>query len=385
MMPDSPTPLSDRQRYRLLRKTTWISAATNTLLAIAKIAIGKLGHSSALVADGLHSLSDLLTDALVLVAAKTGVKAPDADHPYGHQRIETLATGLIASLLIAVGLGLAYHAAQQLWLVPARSPISGEVIVVAIIAMLANEGLFRYSMHINHKIHSALLESNAWHHRSDALVSIIVLISVIGSMLGVHWLDLVGTIVIAIFIIKMAGKMIWRSLSELVDTAVEPAVLEAIKQQAQKVAGVEALHQIRSRTLAGQIYLDLHLIVDPEISVSEGHHIAEQVEVQLKRHNPKIHDITVHIDPEDDEKLSPSTNLPGRRELENMLTTRWQHLKHYPNIKRIQLHYLNGKMKLEILMHKIDASGIKDLQQEYLHACSDLEFIDDLMIYFTEA
>ena len=373
------------QRYLQVRRTTMISGATNFCLALLKCIIGWLGHSSALVADGLHSFSDLLTDGLVLIAAKAGMKKPDADHPYGHQRIETVITTLIASLLIAVGMALAYNTALDFMHPGAPQIISKQVIFIAILSIIANEWLYRYSMRISQRVQSPLLESNAWHHRSDALGSIVVLFSVIGSMAGIHWLDLAGALIIAGFIVKMGAKMIWDSLRELIDTAVDPATLELIKQEAQQTPGVVAMHQIRSRTLAGQIYLDLHLIVDSHISVSEGHHIAEQVESKLVQSNPNIHDVTVHIDAEDDETNSPCAHLPSRQRLIQELTPLWDKLPTFKAIKHLRLHYLNGCIEIEIYFADQDPAQLSALAAQYHTACASIPAVCKITCFLQAA
>ena len=201
-----------------------INAGVNTLLAVLKIIIGKIGYSQALIADGIHSFSDLISDALVYVAARASVQHPDQEHPYGHQRIETITTIVIGLILFAVAATLLDEAILRLIHHTFQKPTMS-VVIVAVISIVANEWLFHYSRSRGEKINSNLLISNAWHKRSDVYVSIIVLISVIGSILGWSWLDAIGAIIIAILIIKMAIAMIWQSVQELIDHGVDENTL----------------------------------------------------------------------------------------------------------------------------------------------------------------
>ena len=208
-------------RYQVAKKTSLINASVNSLLALFKIMIGYWGHSSALVADGIHSFSDLISDGLVLIAAKAGIKDPDQDHPYGHQRIETLAAIVIAIIFMSAGVLIAYDAIQHIINNTALETPSIAVIIVATVSTLANEWLFRYTLKKGQSIQSNLLITNAWHNRSDAYVSIIVLISVLVTWLGLHYFDAIGAAIIALLIAKMGGKMIWNSINELIDAGVD--------------------------------------------------------------------------------------------------------------------------------------------------------------------
>src|SRR3990167_589644 len=324
--------MGSKTPYQLTRQVTLLSVLINTLLGGFKILIGFFGHSQALLADGVHSLSDLLTDALVLFAAKASNQGPYQNHPYGHGRIETFFVILLAVFLVVLGLGIAADASFVIFKKKVYDIPDGLVLVMAIISILANEGLFRFMRQIGRAIHSNLLMANAWHHRSDAYSSLIVLIGAGGTMLGIHFLDALAAIIVAVMIIKMGISMAWQSVRELVDTGLDEAEVSAIIEMIKKIDGVEAVHQLRSRALAGRFFLDVHVQVNAFISASEGHYIADKVYRQLKGHFKQIKNITVHIDPEDDEKIKPSDSLPSRVNIEELLKKYCGQLKGFEKI-----------------------------------------------------
>ncbi len=376
--------MHNSQRYRAVRKVTIISATTNSLLAIFKVLIGYFGHSQALIADGLHSFSDLVTDALVLVASKAGGRLPDAEHPYGHRRIETVATAIIALIIIAVGVSIIIETSRHMLSGNVTLLPKIPVIIVAVISIFANEGLYQYSRIIGQRINSSLLISNAWHNRSDALTSIIVLVSVIGTLLGFHHLDAIGAIVIAIIIGHMGIKMLWQAANELIDRGVNEEMRDEIINHIQSMPGVASIHQLRSRMHGGNVFVDVHILVDPFISVSEGHHISEQVHKSLREHFKNISDVTVHIDPEDDEVAAPSVHLPNRTELKQQLEVAWKNLKGFNTIQRTTLHYLDGKLSIEIYlpMSTCSTDQQKELTNQYNTAISHIPFIAEVTIHF---
>jgi len=356
-------------RYHKARKVSVINAIVNLLLALSKVIIGTLSHSQALIADGLHSLSDLIGDLLVLAAAKAGNRHPDPEHPYGHRRIETLASILIALALLGVALSILTHAIMTISSPVIRIPHAKAVVITALASIVANEWLYRYTLRASQQTQSSLLLSYAWHNRGDVMVSVIVLISVIGVILGWHHLDAVGAVIIAALIGKIAIKMISDSVKELIDTAVDSETLQEITACIQKTPGVIALHQLRTRTHGNQIFIDCHIIVEPKISVSEGHYISDQVQDNLRHTFQHVADITVHIDPEDDQHHSPSNQLANRPELEQQLQPLWQALPGFDS-HTMQLHYLSGQLHIELVLPVsiLQQHDPKTLQQQYLRA-----------------
>lgn len=370
-------------RYQTVIRVTIVNSGVNSLLALLKIIVGAFGHSQALIADGVHSLSDLITDLLVLIASRMGEQLPDKEHPYGHRRIETIASIIISIVLIAVAIGIAYDNVEHMVHYAFIRP-DYDVIVIAIISVLANEGLFRYTMTSGNKINSDLLRTNAWHNRSDAFVSLIVLISAGGTLLGIRYLDSIGALIIAALILKMGLKMTWVSLQELIDTGVDETTLAKITKAIQNVSGVVSVHQLRTRSHGGHIFVDVHIQVNPSISVSEGHYIGEQVHMQLLKQFERISDVTVHVDPEDDEINQPSVHLPNRKEVNRLLKKHWEHLPHYADIQRTELHYLNGKLYIEIFMPADlrNQNEPSSLEEQYQKVINDIDIIAKVTIYY---
>ena len=334
------------ERYWQAKKVTLIGAITNALLGCVKLMGGLLFHSHALAADGIHSFSDLFTDIMVLFASKYGSQDADDSHPYGHQRIETAATLLLALILILAGTGIAWDSINEI--IHKTHDIPGWLALpIAVLSILANEGLFHYTKRVGTHIRSDLIIANAWHHRSDAASSVVVLIGLIGSMAGYVYLDALAAVVVGLMIIQMGWSYGWNSVKELVDTAVKPQIIQQIEQIITSVDGVQKIHQLRSRSMGRDIFIDVHVLVSPYISVSEGHYIAQHVHHALIETLEHVKDVTVHVDPEDDEAFSPSLHLPSRKRMENKILTRW--CQEYPDIQHIVLHYLDGTLTMEVI------------------------------------
>ncbi len=377
--------MGSKTPYQLTRRVTLWSVLINTLLGGFKIFIGFFGHSQALLADGVHSLSDLLTDALVLFAAKASSQGPDQDHPYGHGRIETFFVILLAVFLIVLGFGIIADAGFVILNKKPHGIPTVLVLVMALVSILANEGLFRFMRQVGEKIHSSLLIANAWHHRSDAYSSLIVLIGAGGTMLGIHFLDALAAMIVAVMIIKMGASMAWQSIRELVDTGLNETEVNAIIDRIRKIDGVEAVHQLRSRALAGRFFLDVHVQVNASISVSEGHYIADKVHREVKSHFKQIKDMTIHIDPEDDEKVKPSDTLPSRMKIEALLNEHCADLKGFAKIISIHLDYLEGKIYIKLflplgLLESIDEG--EHLQLAYQAAFKKVQDVASITLNF---
>lgn len=333
-------------RYWQAKKVTLIGALSNALLGIIKLVGGFLFHSHALVADGFHSFSDLLTDGMVLLASKYGSIDADDTHPYGHQRIETAATFLLSLLLILAGIGIAWDSVYELVHGSYTRPQWLSLLVISV-SILGNELLFHYTLHIGKRINSKLIIANAWHHRSDAAASLVVLLGLIGSLAGFTYLDTVAAFIVAIMIVKMGWSYGWHSIKELVDTAVSPKLLAQIEAVIQSIDGVKKIHQLRSRFMGENVLIDVHILVSPKISVSEGHYIAQHVHQALVKQIDSVTDVIVHVDPEDDETCSPSLHLPSRKIIEEQLLT--QVRRDFPQILFWNLHYLDGKIGIDIV------------------------------------
>ncbi len=348
-----------KSRSRRAQTINLIGAINNFVLAIIKVVFGWLGHSQALVADGIHSFSDLLTDVLVIFATHFGSRGADSDHPYGHQRIETAATLLLALLLILTGAGIVYESVRE-FLHPSVQLPTLVVLIVAALSILANEILFHATRKVGREIKSNLLIANAWHHRSDAASSLIVLIGVAMTLFGWVVFDAIAAMIVGVMIIRMGWQLGWSSVRELVDTGVEPELLTAFENTIQHVPGVFALHQLRTRSMGSEIFLDVHVLVAPRLSVSEGHFIARSVRQTLQSQHQHIADVTVHIDPEDDEIVDAEKVLPTREELDGYIHQVAVSLPGGGQIEEIILHYLADQVEVEISLptHLSQQDGI---------------------------
>lgn len=374
-----------RERKQAIHKVTLWGVLVNVLLSITKIIGGVFGQSAALLADGIHSVSDLASDGMVLLAAKHAGEEADDDHPYGHGRFETLATVGLGLLLIGVGIGIAYDAISRLLSDTVPDTPHMLTLWVAAFSIISNEALFHYTKNVGIKIRSELLRANAWHHRSDAVSSIIVFIGIGGAMYGMPKLDIYAAIVVSIMIMKIGADLAYQSLQELVDTGLEPELVEQIKSKIMQYDEVEQLHMLRSRRMGHTALVDVHIQVAPRLSVSEGHHISEAVEYCLKDSFDEINDVTVHIDPEDDEKEISTKDLPLRSELLVALEKQWSKNESLKYIHDITLHYLSGKIRVEASL-PLEAMGTQEqarqLQASFDTASKKVDGIGSTQLHF---
>jgi len=279
-------------------RATAVAAATNIVLSALKIGVGLAGHSQALVADGVHSLSDLGTDIVVVFGLVVGSRPGDTDHPYGHRRIETLSEIIVGLCLLGVALLMAADALDTLQGPTPQNP-SAAALAIAALSVVSKELLFRYTRQVSEKTGSRALLANAWHQRSDALSSMVVLVSL--ALLKIHpplWvLDPLACIGISFVIVKVSFSVIYPAMRHIVDTAPEPEIVERIGAAATSHPSVEGVHKLRTRYLGRQIIADLHILVDPGLTVSQGHSIASEVEEAITGEIDNIYDVTVHVEP----------------------------------------------------------------------------------------
>ncbi|MGI9317570.1 MAG: cation diffusion facilitator family transporter [bacterium] len=359
-----------QSHYAEAKRVTIVGAVVDLVLGVSKIAIGTLGHSQGLVADGIHSLSDLVTDFMVLWAAKHGNVEADSDHPYGHERIQTAATVFLGVALIVVALGIALDAVDRLINPESLQTPRKLTIVIAAISIIAKEWIYHYTIRVARRTRSALLKANAWHSRSDALSSVVVLVGIVGSIAGLTYLDSVAAVIVAAMIVRVGWHLGWDSVQELIDTGLDKTLLEKMRQTMLAVDGVRGIHRLRTRRMAHQVVADVHVMVEPLISVSEGHRISEEVERAFERELDDDTDITVHIDPEEDE-FGPPALLPLRGEIVPPLLKQWSELCDIP-VDHVVLHYLERKVEIELhlsaqppLQSEILQQRIKQLRELY--------------------
>ena len=378
----SPDPLD--ARYREIRKVTVVGGVVDLLLGIVKILVGAAANSQALIADGVHSLSDLATDFLVVFAAKHSHREADQEHPYGHGRIETVATVILGVALALVAIGICYDALHRM-----RDPeLLGHpgmlALLVALVSVVSKEIIYHYTVRAARRLRSNMLHANAWHSRSDAISSIIVVIGVGGTMYGFTYLDAIAAAAVGVMIAKIGWDLLWKSLQELIDTSLEEDKVDAIRKAILDVAGVRALHMLRTRRSGSDALVDVHILVDPGLSVSEGHMIGERVRTRLIGEMDDVSDVTVHIDPEDDEVASPCTDLPLRDEIMQRLEEGWAKLDLDAGIEKVVLHYLDGKVHADIFVHRVDTdmAGRERLADKIRKSARKVDDIGNVEVYF---
>jgi cation diffusion facilitator family transporter len=286
----------------LIQKVTWGGMIVNIVLSGIKFLVGFMGSSQAVVADAVHSLSDMTTDIAVLFGVRFWSAPPDSSHPYGHQRIEELVTVAIGLALATVAIGLAYTA-----LVTIREEHIRRIGWVAVsgpvLSIIGKEVLYRWTVHVGEKVKSSAVIANAWHHRSDALSSIPALVAVVVAALYPDWgfVDHIGAVLIASFILKVSWDIILPALQGLIDTGAPVTTQAHIKRLAAEVTGVKSTHAVRTRKVGSRLLIDLHILVEPELTVREGHKISENVKEKLLNDGPEILDAVVHLEPYDEE------------------------------------------------------------------------------------
>ena len=299
-------------RERYVRKVTWIGLLTNFGLSGLKFAAGYFGRSQALIADAIHSLTDTTTDIAIIAGSHYWSRPADENHPYGHRRLETLVTAFIGIMLLAAGIGIGWEAISTLHKKQAAPP-GWIAFYAAMASIVVKEVLYRWTAAVGKKIKSPALAANAWHHRTDAISSLPVLIAVGGALIFPAWsfLDRVGAVIVSIFILHAAMKIIWPAVSELIDAGAPEEIQKNIMEIASNTMGVREVHAIRSRYISSSIQIDLHIVVDGNISVREGHTIADSVEDNIISGIPEVLEVVVHVDPSQvssDDQISVENN-----------------------------------------------------------------------------
>ena len=339
-------PFDDPRRYAMTSRSTWVSVFINILLTALQIVAGFFAHSQSLIADGMHSLSDLVCDFLVLVASHHSKDPADEGHPYGHGRVETAASFALGAILAATGGTIMVAAAMKLQHIDHLTPVAPLALWVAGAALVAKEGLFRYMLHVGELLRSPMLIANAWHARSDAASSLVVAVGIGGNVLGFVFADSVAAIVVGFMIVRMGIVFAWEAFQELIDAGLSVEEVDSIRQTLIDTPGVESLHELRTRRMAHRALVDAHILVNPRISVSEGHSIAERARGRVLKSHPAVSDVLVHVDPEDDmDHDSNAQRMPGR---EVLLTHLVPLLDGLPEPQRVVFHYVGGKVEAEV-------------------------------------
>lgn len=291
-----------------LQRVTILGLIINIFLSIMKCSVGVIAGSQALIADGFHSLSDITTDLALLFGERFWTAPADHSHPYGHRRIETLITLFIGLCLVGAAIGIGMDA-----IITLRSADRGHpgwlAFIVAVASIISKEWLYRYTLRVGKRIHSAALQANAWHHRSDAFSSMPVAIAVLTAIVYPKWyfIDSLGALLVCCFLLYSSWEIIKPALAELAESGACQRTQEQIHSIILKNKGVLGMHAIRSRRIGGCFYIDLHLLVDGSLSVREGHAIGGQVKHALLNADLNILDVLIHIEPNDPEQQNNHT------------------------------------------------------------------------------
>ena len=341
-------PTDDATRFEEGQRITWVSVGVNVILTAMQLVVGFVAHSQSLIADAMHTLSDIVADAFVLFANRKGAEAADADHPYGHGRFETAASLVLGLLLAGTGAGILVAAAGRLQDIGSAPPVGVAAMWAALFTLAAKEGLFRYMLAKAERLRSPMLVANAWHARADALSSLVVAAGIGGALIGFNFADAVAAIIVGAMIVRAGFRFAWTAIRELIDTGLSSDEVAAIGQTIATTSGVMGLHDLRTRRMAHQVLVDAHVQVNPRISVSEGHRVAESARQRVLDLHPEVLDVLVHVDAENDLLGNAAIQLPDRAEL-------LAHLRQLldadpPEIERTILHYLGTRVEAEVFL-----------------------------------
>jgi len=284
------------EREAATKRSTWVSVAVNLGLTVTQVIAGLLSGSQGLIADGIHSLSDLVADFVVLLAIHHSKKEPDDDHHYGHQRYENAASMVLGALLLTVGIGMIWSAAHKLQAPETIPTVHLLALWVALGALVVKEGLFRYMLAIAERVRSSMLVANAWHARSDAASSLVVAIGIGGNLLGFALLDPIAALIVGFLVGKMGWGFLWDALHDLTDRAASSEQIAALTVEILATPGVLGLHELKTRKTGDMILADVHLEIDGSLTVAEGHDIARQARINVMARHPVLYLMT-HVDP----------------------------------------------------------------------------------------
>lgn len=340
----------DAARGKGIQRATLVAILTNAMLAIGQVIIGLFANAFSLVADAAHTLSDLVTDMMVLVAGRRGADPADSDHPYGHGRIETATTLVLGAVLGGVGIGFLWSSGVRLQNMEVLPDLHPAALMMAVLTLVAKEGLFRFTLAASRRLRAPMLEANAWHARSDAASSLVVAAGIGGSLAGYPFLEPLAAAVVGFLILHMGLKLAWKSVGELIDTGLPEEELRRLRRTIEDTPGVIGLHDMRTRRMADRVLCDAHVQVDPRLTVSEGHRVSDAVYLRVRSAHPEVQDVLVHIDPEDDGELQgvPPGPLPERAEIVAQMRELLGIGALEP--KRVQLHYLGQRIEVEIVL-----------------------------------
>lgn len=375
--------MDSAQAQKEATRVTLIGMWIDIVLGVSKIVGGMFANSFALITDGIHSLTDAATDIFVIIVTRASHAEPDPEHPYGHGRFETLGTIAMGMVFFATAGILLYDAIKRLMLIEDLPVPAVGGIALALLSVGAKEWIFQYTMRVAKRLNSSLLKANAWHSRSDAISSIAVLIGLIAAQQGYIWMDTVAAMFVALIIAKIGWELCADSLKELVDTAISRERQQRIEACILNTDGIRGITSLRSRMSGGKIILEIQLLVDPRITVSEGHQIGEKVSMALRGNFSDIGDVIVHIDPlthaEQEFNSCQVIDLPERASVLGLIRQSWQELLSDDDIENMDLHYLEHGIEIEltVMQDELPLRLVRQLEQ----AVQKLDYITGVRIY----
>ena len=364
-------------------RVTWLGLFANLILAIAKGFIGTIAHSSALIADAGHSVSDLLSDSITLWAVHMAGVPKDKNHPYGHGKFETVGTFIVAIFLLLTGVGVAWHVLNKI----DTPEVPGTAALwMAAIAICFKEALFHVTRMVGRRSGSRVLLANAWHHRSDAISSVAALVGIGGAQWGIPLMDPIAGVLVAGLIIKTGIDIGYESIRELTDETVEEEVISELGHILAEIDGVDHFHEMRARRMGPQLLVDLHIEVDSMMSISAAHQVAERVRLRILDELPAVNEVLVHVDAEDDfveskggiEETKDIVLMRPQTEIESDVKKILTEIPEIQGITHIYCHYLNQELTVQVNILLDEEMQIRDAQKIASKARMKIEEIKDI-------
>ena len=372
-------PPGPKERAAEAARVTIIGAVANILLAAGKLVAGILGSSAAMVADAAHSLSDLVTDAFVFISVRIAAQEADEEHPYGHGRAETIGAAALGAALVVIGFFIVLEVADTLVENRVTAP-TWIAAAAAVVSIVVKEALYYYTAMVGKKQNNEVIIANAWHHRTDSLSSVAALVGIGGAMMGFTLLDPLAAVVVVFMIVKIGGEIAWKALQDLMDVAMPPEKLTRIHNTIRNTEGVLSFHELRTRKLGTDVFVDVHIQVQPNISVSEAHNIAETVRYNLKK-EAGVADALVHIDAEEDQSYKLIDI--DKKEVEKKIRDKALRTEGVKDVSELIFHYLNGKVCVDFNVDMDDSLTIGEAKRKIERLRRELledEIIDTAVI-----
>jgi len=353
------------ERDYVARRVTVVGALVNIILAGIKAVIGVVTSSASLIADAVHSFADLISDFVVYVAILLGSREADENHQYGHRRYETIATMIVGLLIILTGLGLGWEIVQRIqesdtWANPGRTAL-----IVAGISIVTKEILFQYTNKAGIKHNHQLIQANAVHHRTDALSSLVVFAGLLVSELGYSVGDLAAALIVSFMLTRIGMKIVYESLLEISEAGVDSETYNLIEKTIRETDGVVDMHLLRTKTIGGEIFAETHAQVNPYLSVTQGHEIAHRIIKRVGNVVPGLKELTVHIDPEDDEHVNPE--LPDCSDVEAKIKQIWSSNHNPADLEFITLHVLYDGIEVDIRINSdVPQTNLEEIRSQII-------------------